>query len=450
MALEFNPPNWLIQDYMNRKSPGQQVLDTALQAGNDLANYQALKQQQALTQEQRDIDKAKAVADGGQDFADAYAKIHPATPQTPSLIDRAKAFFGGGQKQQPMNAVAQAPQVASASPMPSLGGYQPPMQSTGTAPSPQGPPVPQNFLTPQGQLDQPAMDAYKKQHGNKGIADLEKQLSLSNTLQTAKAKQEETAPASFDEVGITFDAAGKPELGKRLVDNAKKLGQTNVQRKSYEAALKGLAVANTGVRGGALDSMAATRENALRLSMNKDARETLSPLFQKGEGRNQMVILNRIGRVEPLIDQMMSQKGGGDARQMREMATSMDRIIRGGGQSAQSQIDELMPDTARGKFAHWQEWFTNNPTGTEQKAFINRYADTVKREKDVVQGQVKKMAEKNASTLRLLKQNYPEDYQSQVDAVMSNAQLVGNQEKEVTTGMEHLTDEELQRIINGQ
>jgi len=413
--LRFNPPEWLIQEYMRRKQPAE-IANEGIQQG--LQTYATMNQQQNT---QRNA--------ASKNLIDLIA-------QDPELLKTP-----WGQK------IAQQSGA-------NLSGYQPPSISSGTAPSPQvvapeiapqtagttpisgGSPIidhwnqsseqpmsqnPQNPPLPRTLSESDIMGLMGRgKLGKAAVADYATGLGTIKTLEGMGNKR-----IPFEDVTTTFQAANENPIGEKLISDAKKSGLSYVPEEKMNLALRGLGVKNAGMRGGALDSMAQTRELSLRDSLNKEARTVLNPLFQTGEGRNQMTILNRIGRAEPLIDQMLSQKNAGDKRQMRELAASLDRIIRGGGQSAQSQIDDLMPDTARGKFAHWQEWFTNDPTGTDQKAFVNRYAETLARERTAVQGQVKSMAEKNAPTLRVLKQHYPQDYQAHVSSVMDNPQLVG-------------------------
>lgn len=421
--LQFQPPpDWLIQNYINRQNPVAEGINSMLPA------------LQAYTQARQQKQANKLAA--GKNVIDLIAQ-DPELLKTP--MGQSFLKDSGG----------------------SLGDYQPPTMSTGTVPSsqteqpaaPTEQPTAGTSPTPgspiidhwnQSSTNQPSSNGSGQLpptptpdqimrlmgRGKLGKAAVSDYKIGADTIKSIEGMGNKRIP--FEDVTVTFGAANEKSIGDQLVSNAKAQGLDYVPEEKMNLALKGLGVKNAGARGGALDSMANTREVSLRQSLNTDARNTLSPMFQKGEGRNQMTILNRIGRAEPLISQMLSQKGGGDKRQIRELASSLDRIIRGGGQSAQSQIDDLIPQTARSKFANWQEWFTNDPTGTEQKAFISRYADTLKREKDVVQKQVKNMAEKNASTLRVLKQHYPEDYQAQIDSVMSNPQLVGEKAPTIT------------------
>lgn len=239
----------------------------------------------------------------------------------------------------------------------------------------------------------------------------------------AKASQDIAGnePIPMDRVRANFKTAGHPELADALEAQFGKDGA--VPPKAYKEQLEILTSMNQGSRGQALGTIANTKEIALRDSLIKEGRQVMDPYFQTGEGRNQAQRLNSIGRTETLITQMLKQKDGGDPRQMRELATRVDSILRGspGGQQAVSQINELVPDTLRKKYTDWLEFYSNDPKGTEQQAFINRYADTIKREKSVIQDQVRKTATRAGSTLRVLKDHYPKDFDSLMDTYMNHS-----------------------------
>lgn len=65
MGIQFNPPEWLLQEYMNRKSPVEQAAEGAQKT---LGTYMTLQQQQAtqdLAQEDRDIKLAGLAGESG-------------------------------------------------------------------------------------------------------------------------------------------------------------------------------------------------------------------------------------------------------------------------------------------------------------------------------------------------------------------------------------------------
>lgn len=98
MAIPFNPPEWLIKEYMNRKSPGQELLDTGLQAAQTYANYKQAKDAKQKEEGQRDLNNYLTML-----------QTDPALLQTPFGQSLQKKIGG------------------------TLGNYQPPGVSTPTA-----------------------------------------------------------------------------------------------------------------------------------------------------------------------------------------------------------------------------------------------------------------------------------------------------------------------------
>ena len=68
MALQFNPPEWLIQDYMNRKSEGQQILDSANQTAQTYLAYKNQQGQQAIRDRQMKLLEQKQAMEGHEGF----------------------------------------------------------------------------------------------------------------------------------------------------------------------------------------------------------------------------------------------------------------------------------------------------------------------------------------------------------------------------------------------
>lgn len=89
---------------------------------------------------------------------------------------------------------------------------------------------------------------------------------------------------------------------------------------------------------------------------------------------------------QQLIDQGKTQQGGLDSRQIEELAQSTGKLL-GGGATASARIDALVPHTLMGKAQTLQEYLSNNPTGANQQAFVDRMAETVAREKALANNQ---------------------------------------------------------------
>jgi hypothetical protein len=162
-------------------------------------------------------------------------------------------------------------------------------------------------------------------------------------------------------------------------------------------------------------TMAPIRQNQLIEQTANDMIDRINPYFQSGPGKEQAQRLDTISRIEPLIQQMNSQVDSGDTRQMRETATTLNRIIQGA-TGTEGQIEGLIPNTAKGKYANWIEYFTNAPKGAGQKEFVKRYADSVAREKNAVMQRVNMQIQRRAPTATVLKRIDPDTY----DAILQN------------------------------
>lgn len=468
MPIPFNPPDWLIQQYMNRKTDGQQVLDTALQAGQLYVKAKQEKQAQGLAQQSKDIELAKLRSENGTASIDYLNQLR------------------AGRGLPAMGVTAPPPQAASSPPaapppaapaMPEPQGYEDParMQSMPGAPPPssmspvvahwhasngsgapspvaggQPPTPPPGGGPPANFLDDPAIQeyqkigsvAYKDKYGSKGLSDAR------SAFDTAKKERDLTkdqeGPKSVA-AARSLAAAGKKT--KEFDSYVASLGnpQTLTQKQLDDFRnFAGLGIQDE--RGSFYDTTAHVKEQTMRDSLIKEARTSLDPYFQTGQGKEQADRMNAIGRTEPLIAQMLAQKGGGDPHQMTELATAFDRVLKGGGASAQANIEHLLPKTAGVTLANWKEWYTNNPQGTDQQGFIKRTAESLAREKSTIQNQIHSVAQRTAPTLRVLKSNYPEDYDAVVNGYMSNTDLMGTPESQ--TGAPPALSPAAQAVLN--
>lgn len=143
---------------------------------------------------------------------------------------------------------------------------------------------------------------------------------------------------------------------------------------------------------------------------NKDAEALDKHLSQGWAGRSGQAgaVQGKIvsaQAAQALIDQGQTQKGGLDSRQIEELAQSTAKLL-GGGPQASARVDALVPHTLMGKAQTLQEYLTNNPTGANQQAFVQRMADTVAREKALAETQMKQFqVEGLAAHARLQKSN---------------------------------------------
>lgn len=204
--LQFQPPpDWLIQQYINRPNPAVEALQGAQSVMKQYADAKDAKQKEALAQQAKDIEMAKGLAGNGQDFMDAYKQVIAArTPpaKVPFSTPRAPSALGGSANPDTVN-----PQANEISPFiahsvnvmghPDITGHmaqqptagvdnlttppmaQPPTPSTGTVPSP----MTTNVATdPTIQEYQKDPTAFKKQHGTAGLDKLSKQAGIDKLL----------------------------------------------------------------------------------------------------------------------------------------------------------------------------------------------------------------------------------------------------------------------------
>lgn len=472
MPIPFQPPEAVIQSYLNRPTPGQMISNGVLQGIQTYLQAQALQKQQ---QQEALGTYVKAYDAGGKRFAknvgDRIGLVDPpgipgADPFTraprpgasdPGLMEDPSALhsapeepanpiqgptdiqmspiiahwnntMGGGQ-QQPMPAqqptMGQQPPIAAPQQMPAAPSFGA-AQSTPQNPQPQGVPGLEN---PEQYLDD----------GNHGLKILQGGEALGkykNTMQDAAEKDLENAPRSANQIRQDFALAKQPGMADdwirahvpEALDNPDK-PLINVAR--IKEAKDWLTTGAQQQKSGYFETMGDINTQKFRQDLIKDARAQLDPYFATGEGRAQIQRLNNIGRTEPLIAQISAQKDSGDPRQMRELATRVDSVLRGttNGTQAIEGINALVPSTMRGDYAKIAEWWAAEPKGTQQQAFVNRLADTVGREKGAIQNQIKQTAERAARTLRVMKSNHPEDYDAIVTPYLSGkyGELTGPQ-----------------------
>lgn len=205
--LQFQPPpDWLIQQYINRPNPAVEALQGAQSIIKQYADAKDAKQKEALAQQAKDIEMAKGLAGNGQDFLDAYKQVIAArtpTPKIPFSTPRAPSALGGSANPDTVNPqaneispfiahsvnvmghpditghMAQQPVTAGVDGLTTPPMAQPPTPSTGTVPSP----MTTNVATdPTIQEYQKDPTAFKKQHGAVGMAKLKTQAELDKLM----------------------------------------------------------------------------------------------------------------------------------------------------------------------------------------------------------------------------------------------------------------------------
>lgn len=117
---------------------------------------------------------------------------------------------------------------------------------------------------------------------------------------------------------------------------------------------------------------------------------------------------HRAERIEGLVTQYKNLNI--DQREMSELAIGLNSMLQGSNQSAQKQVEGLIPKSARGNISKLQEWLTNEPQGLNQQKFVQRMLNDAQREKSVMQGQLLRDARQKISKYPDVEKNYPEEW----------------------------------------
>lgn len=105
-----------------------------------------------------------------------------------------------------------------------------------------------------------------------------------------------------------------------------------------------------------------------------------------------------------------------DSRQMEELAIGMNKMLSGSSGGSTSQVEALLPHSIRGDSQKLKEWLLNDPKGADQQKFVARMAETVEREREIAQKQVRHAQAQRLSAYSKLKQSDPERYKQVLNA----------------------------------
>lgn len=98
--------------------------------------------------------------------------------------------------------------------------------------------------------------------------------------------------------------------------------------------------------------------------------------------------------------------------QQTELVSAFGAILNGGSAPLQSQIEELVPQSARGSASEMAAWVTNDPLGQNQQKFMQLLHESVNRERDVAENQVRTAQVQRLAGNQFLRERDPETYWS--------------------------------------
>ena len=101
-----------------------------------------------------------------------------------------------------------------------------------------------------------------------------------------------------------------------------------------------------------------------------------------------------------------------DKRQIEELAIGMNAMLSGANSGAQEQVKSLVPSSIMGNAEKFKEWFTNDPTGTNQQEFVKRMLGSIDREKSTASDQIKRTQLQRTAGYEDLEKSNPDAFYS--------------------------------------
>lgn len=246
----------------------------------------------------------------------------------------------------------------------------------------------------------------------------QKQSQFAVAQDKAKREADPTSPESKLAQKIFTDMGGDPELAGRLTA-AKFKELSPLMEKKYAVDERKLAAtehnsaiaANNAARQSVQDEK---KDKQLADQQSKDVHDLSNYLGQgwaarSGNAGKVQDKINSAEAAEALIEQGRKQPGGLDSRQLEELAQSTSKML-GGGTQASARVDALVPHTWLGRAQSLKEFISNEPTGQQAQAFVERMAETVAREKELAQTQQKQHQVSGLASFDRLKKTNPDAY----------------------------------------
>jgi hypothetical protein len=166
------------------------------------------------------------------------------------------------------------------------------------------------------------------------------------------------------------------------------------------------------VRQGERADAAADRKKEREDREDEKALKGMGDDLDPSKGRNGAlgVAAQKIANAQALQALAQGQGDNLDSRQMEELAIGLNKLLSGSNASASSQVEALVPSTARGDAAKLKEWLFNEPTGTNQKEFAKRMMETVGRESKTARNQIETYQRGKLGKYEALKSRRPDQY----------------------------------------
>lgn len=225
--------------------------------------------------------------------------------------------------------------------------------------------------------------------------------------------------------------ANRPQPNEALIHNSQKTGDDILRSEQHSAdsrarvinAIEGrkyreqMAQLSNNNRKDAKELAQKYKEDKFTDDLVKNMQKDLDPNQARGGNmaKNQAQV-DQAERLAGLYTEANGDIRNLDSRQMEELAIGMNKMLSGSSSGSVTQVQALLPHTAVGNAQKLKEWLMNDPTGVDQIAFVKRMAETVVREKEIAQNQVKAAQVKRLSAYEKLKRNDPDRYSQVLNA----------------------------------
>jgi len=119
-----------------------------------------------------------------------------------------------------------------------------------------------------------------------------------------------------------------------------------------------------------------------------------------------------------LFETIRSQPDGPTKRQSVEAAIATVKTLMGSGngQVSEKLINDMIPQSAKGRYATWEEFLTNAPQGNDQQKFMDQFEHQIDRVNEVNGSIVDDRVRQAISTHKVLHKRDPEAWTAQMEA----------------------------------
>lgn len=131
---------------------------------------------------------------------------------------------------------------------------------------------------------------------------------------------------------------------------------------------------------------------------------------RSGVGGQVQAKVNQAEHLQALVQQY--KDGNLPSSQMTELAIGLGSLVGGGNTVAQGTINHIVPQSISGDANKLAAWFTNEPRGTGQQAFVQNLVESVDRQKEVSQQQLDKVRKSRLPAHSAFKNSNPELYRA--------------------------------------